>query len=181
MAEDSDKKDQTQPEPEKPAGNTSIIVRTPFGKEGFREALKGPDGRFVAKTRKATKKDGQELFHEFMHAKYEKGSDGKLIKRDKTRLMELFESMQEMIMNKDPKASPAAVKAMELALVYLWGKPSQSDKDRAANELAGVKYVVIQAPELPNPGIVNADEQKTPTKPSFLDDVEFLPPDRDKE
>ena len=179
MAEDSDKKDQTQPE--QPAGPTSIIVRTPFGKEGFREALKGPDGKFVARKTQATKKDVQELLADFLLTKVERDKDGKLKKREKTRLQEQFEAMDRMVHNTDPKAAPAAVKAAELMWVYLFGKPSQSDKDRAANELAGVKYVVIQAPALPNPTVVVAEDQKTPTKPSFLDDVTFLPPDRDKE
>jgi hypothetical protein len=177
---DSEEKDQT-PQEEKPVGPTSLIVRTPFGKEGFREALKGPDGRFIARKTQATKKDVQDLLADFLLTKVERGKDGKMKKREKTRLQEQFEAMDDMVHNKDPKAAPAAVKAAELMWVYLFGKPSQSDKDRAANELAGVKYVVINAQPLPNPAVVNADEQKKPTKPSFIDDVTFLPPDRDKE
>lgn len=158
---------ETQPVPQKPAGPTSILVRDPNG--NFREALKGPDGKFVRKPRKlATVKDIQVVMREFLESPLEKGLDGKMHKRSKARLQQQLEAMHELATNKNPDVANAAVKAAELLWLRAYGKPAPSDRELAALETSSVKFVIVQAPELMHPDVLEEKPRETP-KPAFID------------
>lgn len=162
-------------EESKPQGPTAIIVRGPHGE--LREALKGANGQFVKKERQlATKKDIQDVTREFLNTKFKKGADGKMEKRDKTRLHETLEAMHKLTLNENPVVAAAAVKAAEFLWVYAYGKPSMSEKDRSAMELAGVKYVILERPELMHPE-VQEEKPKPVLKPSFVGEVPIIEPE----
>jgi hypothetical protein len=159
----------------KPQGPTAIIVRGPHGE--LREALKGRDGKFVRKERKlATKKDIQDVTREFLTTKLEKDPNGKMTKRSKTRLHETLEAMHKLSTNDNPVVAAAAVKAAEFLWLYAFGKPSMSDKDRSAMELAGVKYVIVEAPELMHPEVIQ-EQPKPVLKPSFSEKPQIIEPE----
>lgn len=159
----------------KPQGPTAIIVRGPHGT--LVERLKGPDGKFVKKERKlATKKDIQDVTREFLNDKFKKGPDGKMMKRDKTRLHETLEAMHKLTLSDNPVVAAAAVKAAEFLWVYAYGKPSMSDQDRSALELSGVKFVILERPELMHPEIVE-EKPKPVLKPSFADQPQIIEPE----
>lgn len=162
-------------EESKPQGPTAIIVRGPHGE--LREALKGANGQFVKKERPlATKKDIQDVTRNFLTSKLRKGPDGKMEKKSETRLYEVLEAMHKLATNDNPDVAAAAVKAAEFLWVYAYGKPSMSDKDRSAMELAGVKYVILERPELMHPE-VQEEKPKPVLKPSFAEQPQIIEPE----
>lgn len=177
---DSEEKDQTVAPPAEPAGPTAMIVRGPAG--GLREILKGPDGKFAKKqrgmpeTREVTK-----LIRNILNAPV--AIDGKPDRKGKKAITLMVENLIQIATydGKDSKAMMAAVQAFEALMLRAHGKPKANEEEAEAMQLSGVKYVVIQAPELPNKEVVDADSVKPPQEPSFIHDVEFLPPDRNKE
>lgn len=177
---DSEEKDLVAAPPE-PAGPTAIVVRTQQG--GLREVLKGPDGKFAKKQRGMPEtREVTRLIRNILNAPVA-DEDGKLDRKGKKAIAKMVENMIAIATyaGKDAKAMMAAVQAFEALMLRAHGKPKANEEEAEAMQLSGVKYVVIQAPELPNPEVVDADALKTPTQPSFLNDVEFLPPDRNKE
>jgi hypothetical protein len=177
---DSDEKDLAAAPPE-PVGPTAMVVRTQQG--GLREVLKGPDGKFAKKQRGMPEtREVTRLMRNILNAPVA-DKDGKLDRKGKKNITAMVENIIKIATydGHDAKAMMAAVQAFEALMLRAHGKPKANEEEAEAMQLSGVKYVVIQAPELPNAEVVDADKIKPPTAPSFLHDVEFLPPDRNKE
>jgi hypothetical protein len=179
---DSEEKNTTgEAQPETPAGPTAMIVRTNAG--GLREVLKGPDGKFVKKQRGMPEtREVTRLIRNILNAPVA-NEDGKIDRKGKKAITLMVENIIKIATydGSDSKAMMAAVQAFEALMLRAHGKPKANEEEAEALQLSGVKYVVIQAPELPNPEVVDASKIKAPIQPSFLNDVEFLPPDRNKE
>jgi hypothetical protein len=173
MSEDSEIKP-TEPQG-KLTGVTVKIVKTPFG--GLREALIGPDGKFMKKARKpATAKDAQAILREFLETKLEKGADGKLTKRSKSRLEEQYEKMHQLIVDENPITRNAAVKAWEVMLERAYGKAGPGDKELDALKASGIRTIFIEMPT----GITKGEEHVKELKPSFID-AEIIEGPKEKE
>lgn len=180
---DSEKEELVAQPAVKPVGPTSIIVRTKHG--GLREALKDEHGKFVKKQRHMPEtRDVTRIIRNILESPVA-DENGVIDRKGKKAIQLMVESLIQIVIdgkNGDGKDKMAAAQAFEALMLRGHGKPKANDDELAAMQLSGVKYVVITAPEnMMNPEIVKADEVKPPTKPSFLDDVTFLPPDRDKE
>lgn len=180
MADSEQKDPVVEAQPEKPVGPTAIIVRTKHG--GLREALKDEHGKFVKKQRGMPEtREVTRLIRNILNAPV--AIDGKIDRKGKKAIERMVDNIISIASYEghDPKGMMAAVQAFEALMLRAHGKPKANEEEMEAMQLSGVKYVVIRAPELPNSEVVDAGEDKTPTQPSFLKDVEFLPTDRNKE
>ena len=180
MAEDSEKEQVAQQAEDKPAGTTAIIVRSNSG--GYRELLKDENGRFAKKKRGMPEtREVTRIIRNILHAPV--AIDGKIDRKGKKAIQAMVENLIHIATydGSDAKGMMAAVQAFEALMLRAHGKPKANEEELEAMQLSGVKYVVIQAPELPNAEVIDADKLKPPVQPSFLNDVEFLPPDRNKE
>lgn len=184
MAEDSEQKDETVAQPEeKPAGPTAMIIRASSG-NGVREVTKDANGRFAKKQRGMPEtREVTRIIRNILNAPVADKETGLVDRKGKKAIEKMVLNLVEIATynGKDAKAMLAAVQAFEALMLRAHGKPKVNEEEAEAMQLSGVKYVVIQAPELPNAEVVEADKIKPPTAPSFLHDVEFLPPDRNKE
>lgn len=182
MAEDSVENNTVPQTEEKPSGPTSIVVHNRDG--SVRESLKDEHGKFVKKPKRMPEtREVTRIIRNILNMPVA-DANGKIDRKGKKAIEEMVGSLIQIVLDGQNGKGPdrmAAVQAFEALMLRGHGKPQTSDADMESMQLSGVKYVVIQAPELPNPTIVDADKIKPPTAPSFLNNVEFLPPDRDKE
>ena len=164
----------------KVTGPTAMVIRSRHG--GVREVLKNEKGQFVKKPRGMPEtREVTRIIRNILHAPVAR-ADGTIDRKGKKAIELMVNNLIEIATygGKDPKGMMASVQAFEALMLRAHGKPKANEEELEAMQLSGVKYVVIQAPELPNPEVIEADKIKAPTAPSFLNDVEFLPPDRDK-
>ena len=163
---DSEPKPILQPQPE---GTTAMIVRNPVTKDGVsttREVLKNAKGQFVKKpkplipTIEFTRRERKKLYS----PSKDKGKEG-LTEHDVAFLNMLRIAQNE---DSDPKAMMAAVKAYEILMRRALGKeaPSEQEMDKLTHQ--AVRVVVIQAPQLMHPEVV---EEKKPEilEPSWIE------------
>lgn len=147
MAEPEEKKE------DKPTQTTTeLMVRNSDGVT-FSSRIKDEKGRFVKKQRplpssKEIIRLGRNLFNSA-----EAGPDGKPVKGKNTRHREIFDRLYSIATMKteDPKAFMAQIKASELLYMRYWGKPSISDEELEAMQISGVKFVLVQPPQLMHP------------------------------
>jgi hypothetical protein len=161
----------TQPSPD---GTTAIVVRTPSGKEKI--LLKDKGGRFARKKRPMP--DGREIKRQGRKILmgYEAGPDGKMTRGSKAHFERTVETAIMWANYRPPqgeKPDPKMVAASKQWADWLWlnfvGKPSETDEDKEDNKLAGVKFVVIQQPELMHKEVLRIEDRKQPDKPTFID------------
>ena len=128
---------------------------------------KGPDGKFVAKT-KVSLKEVTRKTQDFLNTK----AEGK----DKTRLEEMHEALFEAVLKAkdDPSCLLAAVKTVETLDKMAHGSKTRDRMMEASDpDTNKVRVIVITAPTLMNEA--PRPEIKTPTKPSFADERKELP------
>lgn len=157
-----------KPTSEKPT-TTAIVVRNSDGIT-FSTRIKDEKGRFQKKEKampstKDLKRWGRSLLN-----RAEAGPDGKPVKGKQSRQRVMFDRLYEIATKDvdDPKAWMAQIKATELLYLMFHGKFSPGDEEIEALKVSGVKFVVIQPPEL-----VHKEKEEgireQPEKPAFLD------------
>jgi hypothetical protein len=157
----------SEPKPisqELPEGTSLVVVKTKEG--GVREMLRSDKGHFVKKpkplipTIEFTRRIRKILYS----PSKEKGKEG-LSECDVATL-----NMLRIAQNpdSDPKAMMAAAKAYEILMRRGLGKedPSEQELDKLTHQ--AVKVVVIQAPQLMHPEIIE-EKPKELLKPSFAE------------
>jgi hypothetical protein len=166
----ADSENEPKPLPQSlPEGVTSLVVRNPKDKDGVtttREVLKNAKGQFVKKpkplipTIEFTRRERKKLYS----PSKDKGKEG-LTEHDVAFLNMLRIAQNE---DSDPKAMMAAVKAYEILMRRALGKeaPSEQELDKLTSQ--AVKVVVIQAPQLMHPEIIEEKPQEV-LKPSFAE------------
>lgn len=158
-----------------PVETTAIVVKNPDGSD--KVLLKGKDGKFVRKN-KPMPVSSQEIKRIGRKALMKMRKGGK--KREIDHLVETAIKW----MNYDPGINPetnepypadpkmvaASKQWADWYFLNFIGKPGLTEEDKEDNKLSGVKFVVIQAPELPNREVMSLeDRDKAPAKPSFID------------
>lgn len=176
MADDSEVKETpATPKEEKPTGPISMIVRKPGG--GVREMLKDPiTGKIVAKPKRMVSTlEVTRLTRNYLDMRVADTKAG--TNKFKKRLEMLNDHMYKIAVGEseaDAKKDMASVQAYKEITLRAYGKPSVSDEDRGALERAGIKIVVIPAPQLMHPEVVKEhQENEKPVKPSFIN-AEFI-------
>jgi hypothetical protein len=158
-------KEQPQAIPQKPPEGTSLVViRTKDG--GTREMLRNEKGTFVKKPRPLIPTI------EFTRRERKTLNSVRSDKEGLTEYMVAFMNMLRIAQNEDsdPKAMMAAVKAFEILRLSALGKPAPSEQelDKLTNQ--PVKVIIVQAPQLMHPDVVDADKVRAAkTQPSFID------------
>jgi hypothetical protein len=182
VADDS-VEDKTEAQTEKPSGPTAIVVRNRDG--GVREALKNEKGQFVKKPKRMPEtREVTRIIRNILNMPVA-DVNGKIDRKGKKAIEEMVGSLIQIVLDGQNGKGPdrmAAVQAFEALMLRGHGKPQTSDADMESMQLSGVKYVVIQAPEnMMKSEVIDVNDIKKPIQPSFINDVEFLPPDRNKE
>lgn len=142
----------------------------------FSTRLRKADGTFAKKEK--TMPSSRELtrWGRTLLAQAEAGPDGKVIKGTATRHRKMFDNLvriasyvppEEASVGDKAKAAMASVKSFEILYRRFFGKEPVSDQELEAVKQSGVKFVLIQSPELVNN--TPKPEIKQPTKPSFID------------
>lgn len=167
-----DKVDLTKPL-NPPDGTTAIVVKNRFG-GGTSVRLKNEKGQFVRKARPMP--DGREIkrIGRLELLKLEAGPDGKITKGAKKKFQRIFDNMYDIATNplakEDAKYAAASKQAADWIMLNFIGKPSETDEDKEDNKLAGIKFVLIQQPELMHSESVAIEDRfKTPEKPRFAE------------
>ena len=149
-----------------PEGVTSIVVVNQHG--AAREMLKDEKGRFVKKQKPLIPTV------EFTRAERKKLSNVRSDKDGLTEYMVAFMNIVRIAQNEDndPKAMMAAVKAFEVLRTSALGKPATSEQDLDRITTQPVKVIIVQAPQLMHPEVVDADKLVEKAKqPSFAEVV----------
>jgi hypothetical protein len=172
-----DSKDLTQQAPE---GTTAIVVKGPKGKEKI--LLKDKSGRFVKKSRPMPN-TGRELkimarkTLERLENLEASPTTGKLTRKARRMGQVLIDNalywatyMPPEGETPDAKMVAASKQWADWYMLNFIGKPSETDEDKEDNKLAGVKFVVIQQPELMHKEEMTIEDRlKQPDKPKFID------------
>lgn len=157
-------------ETQNPAGTTAIVVKTP---QGERIMLKDSSGKFVKKPKiRGNSKEINDAMRRVLTTVEADPLTGKLTKNSKNHIVKMTLNMARIAEydGEDPKSKSAAVQAYTAVMNRAYGMPNKSDEEREDSKLSGVKFVIIQRPELMNNDVVNfEDRQKQPDKPSFID------------
>lgn len=166
MADDSIKPltDTTVTPPENPSGVTTIVVANQHG--ALREVQKDAKGRFIKKPRPLIPTI------EFTRAERKKLNAVRSDKDGLTEYMVAFMNIVRIAQNEDsdPKAMMAAVKAFEIMRQSALGKfaPSEQELDKLTNQ--PVKTIIVVAPELMHPEVVDGDKPvEKKSQPSFAE------------
>jgi hypothetical protein len=177
MAADSEPK-KTQ-EPQLKEGEALAIVKNQHG--GLSTRIRGSNGAFVKKEKPLPP------VADFVRARRK----AMLRKRPNTDLTEHQALFKELLtlahapVEKDLKTGlpdakmvMAKLKAMELLLQYTEGKPMASELEKKNETTQPVKTVVVYAPDLMNPTVVDGDSRENEKKnrnekPTFIIDAEF--------
>ena len=149
-----------------PEGVTSLVVVNQHG--AAREMLKDEKGRFVKKQKPLIPTV------EFTRAERKKLSNVRSDKDGLTEYMVAFMNIVRIAQNEDndPKAMMAAVKAFEVLRTSALGKPATSEQDLDRITTQPVKVIIVQAPQLMHPEVVDADKLVEKAKqPSFAEVV----------
>ena len=165
----ADSEKEPKPLPASQEGVTSLVVRNPKDKDGVvttREALKNTKGQFVKKPKPLLPTV------EFTRAERKALNAASPTKEGLTEYMHAFMNLVRIAQNEDsdPKAMMAAVKAFEVLRTSALGKPAPSEQelDKITNQ--PVKTIIIQAPQLMHPEIIDGDKPKEEKKqPSFAE------------
>ena len=138
-----------------PEGVTAIVVSNQHG--AIREALKDSKGRFVKKARPLIPTV------EFTRAERKKLNMVRSDKDGLTEYMVAFMNIVRIAQNEDsdPKAMMAAVKAFEVLRTSALGKPAPSEQELDKLTANPIKVVVIQAPKLMYPEVVEEKPMET--------------------
>jgi len=161
-----------------PEGTTAIVVRNGKG-GGTSVRLKNEKGQFVRKQRPMP--DGREFKRIGRNALMKLEADpvtGKITKGSKSKFQKIFDNMVMIATNplaeNDAKYAAASKQAADWIMLNFIGKPSETDEDKEDNKLAGIKFVLIQQPELMHKDSVDVEDRfKEPEKPAFID-AEFV-------
>lgn len=155
-----------------PEGTTAIVVKNRFG-GGESVRLKNEKGQFVRKQRPMP--DGREIKRlgrmELMKLEADP-TTGKITKGSRRKFQRVIDNMYRIATNEDsdPKAMAAAKQAADWIWLNFVGKPSETDEDKDDNKLAGIKFVVIQQPELMHKESMDIEDRfKEREKPSFIE------------
>lgn len=142
----------------------SLMVRNPDGVT-VSERLKDEKGRFVKKPKPLIPTV------EFTRAERKKLNSVRQDKEGMTEYMVAFMNLVRIAQNEDsdPKAMMAAVKAFEVIRQSALGKYAPSDQELDRLKTQDVKVVVIQAPQLMHPDIIEEQPKQLKDKPSFAD------------
>lgn len=148
-----------------PEGVTSLVVLNKNGT--IREALKDEKGRFVKKAKPLIPTI------EFTRAERKKLNSVRSDKDGLTEYMVAFMNILRIAQNSDndPKAMMAAVKAFEILRTSALGKPAPSEQELDKLTTQPVRVVVIQAPQLMHPEVVEEKTKET-LRPSFAEVVD---------
>jgi len=167
--------------PEKRKEPTAIVVRNG---STFTTRLKDEHGRFISR-KKNKFTDAKEL-KKAMHKVFtsaEADVHGNLIKGGKAKWQKVLEALidtasyvgDEVALEdgttkvvKDPKLAMAQVQAAKLLIQQFIGKEPVAPEEIDAMKTAGIKVVVVQAPELMNKES-QPERKEHPTVPSFLE------------
>lgn len=161
---DSETKDKPQADPKLPENTSLVIVRTKEG--GTREMLRSDKGTFVKKVKPLIPSI------EFTRAERKKLSAVRSDKEGLTEYLVAFMNIVRIAQNEDndPKAMMAAVKAFEIVRQSSLGKFAPSEQEMEKLTTQPVRVVVIQAPQLMHPEVVDADKIIEKKKqPSFAE------------
>lgn len=174
MADSAQPETPAEVQPEKPAEPVAIVktLRTKDG--GVRTALVNAQGKFVKQPKKMPEgRELQRVMRNFGLDKLEVGSDGHLTKSSKSLVLNMTENMARIASysGNDGKAMAAAVSAYKEIMERMWGKNSPSDQELGALERAGVRVVVLTAPELMHPEPLTEEQLRpaAPVRPSFAE------------
>ncbi len=159
---DSDVK-KNEPRAEKPSG-ALVVVKNVDGT--MREVVRTACGTFAKKHKPLIPTI------EFTRAERKKLNSVRSDKEGMTEYMVAFMNLVRIAQNEDsdPKARMAAVKAFEVLRTSALGKPAPSEQelDKLTNQ--PVKTIIVVAPELMHPEVVDADKLPTkPKQPSFAE------------
>lgn len=170
---DSEEKPVEAPQPEKveESNATAKIVRTNTG--GFRTALVNNKGQFVKQPKKmADTREVTRALRDIGNRKLTANWDGTLTKSSRTLIEDTAYNLLRIASYKgnDSKMAQVAVAAWEAFMTRAHGKAAPGDAELGALERAGVKIVVLTAPDLPSEGELQPREQ---LKPNFTE-VPFI-------
>jgi hypothetical protein len=162
MADSAESKD--KPQAEKPSEAIVVVVKNTDG--SLRESLRTPNGTFAKKPKPLLPTI------EFTRAERKKLNSVRSDKDGMTEYMVAFMNLVRIAQydGEDPKAKMAAVKAFEVIRLSALGKPAPSEQelDKLTNQ--PVKTIIVVAPELMNPQVINADKVvQKPRQPSFAE------------
>jgi hypothetical protein len=162
---DSAAKNQTQAE-STPPETSLVIVKTKEG--GTREMIRTKGGTFAKKPRPLLPTI------EFTRAERKFLNQASETKEGLTEYMHAFMNLVHIAQyeGNDPKGMMAAVKAFEVVRLSALGKPAPSEQelDKLTNQ--PVKTIIVVAPALMHPDIVDDTKKLTEkTQPSFVDAV----------
>lgn len=161
-------------QPEKPVEPTAIVKTLRTKEGGVRTALVNAQGKFVKQPKKMPEgREMQRVLRNFGLDKLEVGPDGRLTKSSKSLVLNMTENIARIAMysGNDGKAMAAAVAAYNILMERMWGKNAPSDQELGALERAGVRVVVLSAPELMHPEELTEEQLRpaAPVRPSFAE------------
>ena len=162
----SDSEKDPKPLPvELPEGTSLVFVKNQHG--AVREMLKdNKTGHFIKKAKPLIPTI------EFTRAERKKLNSVRADKEGMTEYMVAFMNILRIAQNEDgdPKAMMAAVKAFEILRLSALGKPAPSEQELDKLTHQTVKTVIVIAPELMHPEVVDADKiVDKPKQPSFAE------------
>ncbi|MGA7854808.1 MAG: hypothetical protein WCA15_15890 [Candidatus Acidiferrales bacterium] len=166
---DEDSKDKPQQDSQNPAGTTSIMVANQHGH--LREMQKDEKGRFIAKKKPLIPTI------EFLRGRRKRLMQ---VKNNMTESMSIFEellTLAHMEIPTDPKTGmPDAkwgnvkVQAIELIHLLSEGKHATSEQDLDRLTTQDVKTIIVVAPSLMHPEVIDADKSvEKKTQPTFAE------------
>lgn len=175
MADSAEDKKQPQTDPQNPSGITTLTIANQYG--AIREMQKDSKGRFLAKKKPLIPTIEYVRARRKRLAKVREGTgrfDGM------TESMAIMEELLEIVHMEiatdsktglpDSKHMSAKVKAAELLHLITEGKPAPSEQELDKLERQPVTAIFVQAPQIMNPEVVDADKQKEKsTQPSFAE------------
>ena len=147
-----------------PEGVTSLMVVNLHG--AIHEVLKDEKGRFIKKVKPLIPTI------EFTRAERKKLNNVRSDKEGMTEYMVAFMNIVRIAQNEDsdPKAMMAAVKAFEVLRTSALGKPATAEQDLDRITTQPVKVIIVQAPQLMHPEVVDADNPVEKAKqPTFAE------------
>jgi hypothetical protein len=167
------------PQPSKdknPAGTEEIVVM-PYGPI---RKLRGEGGKFVRKPKAMpSSREFTRVTRNYMLA-MEADSNGKITKGSQSKYQMMVENMiciargvptilpNGDTIERDAKEDMAAAQAFKVLTERGLGTPPKSDEEMEALKTAGVTVVVIPAPNLMHPEVIE-EKPKEKLKPAFID------------
>jgi hypothetical protein len=159
-----------------PDGTTAIVVKNKNG-GGTSVRLKNEKGQFVKKPKaRGSSKEINDHMRRLLTMVEADPTTGRITKGSRNHITKMTLNMARIAEydGEDPKSKSAAVQAYTALMNRAYGMPNKSDEEREENKLSGVKFVLIQQPDIMHKELVDVEDRfKEPEKPAFID-AEFV-------